>query len=94
MLAPLVIGMLTIWMVRRICRTEFQRLTSFMIKAFVSKVVVYAVYVIVIIGVYSLQPVPFIISFSVYFLVLHLVEAVYFKRLFSDVGRLSREEDR
>ena len=94
MLAPLMIGVVTIWMVRRICSTQPQQLTMFMTRAFVGKMVVYGIYVVVIVGLYSLRPVPFIISFASYFTALHLVEALYFRRLFARIGQLGPEEDR
>ena len=94
MLAPLTIGVVTILMVRRICSTQSRKLTRFMTRAFLGKMVIYGIYVVVILGLYSLRPVPFIISFAGFFTALHFVEALYFRRLFASTGQLGPEEDR
>ncbi len=58
-------------------------LTSVMIAAFAAKLVFFGAYVAVMIGVLSLPPVPFVASFTVAFIVLHLVEAFALRRLFA-----------
>ncbi|MDA2924676.1 hypothetical protein MYX84_02925 [Acidobacteria bacterium AH-259-O06] len=83
MLVPLLVGIATILMVERIYRKESQKLTSFMAKAFLAKMVLYAVYMTLIVGLYSFQPIPFVISFTVYFTGLHMAEALYFRTMFS-----------
>ena len=58
-------------------------LTSVMIAAFAAKLVFFGAYVAVMIGVLSLPAVPFVASFTVAFIVLHLVEAFALRRLFA-----------
>ena len=82
MLLPLGLGVATVAMVTRIYRKEAARLTSAMAGAFFVKMLLCALYVGVVVGVLSFRPVPFAISFTVYFITLHTAEAFYFKSLF------------
>ena len=41
-----------------------EKLTPFLIKAFIGKMLVYGLYIIIIFSFYSFNPIPFIISFS------------------------------
>ena len=82
MLIPLLLGIGTIVLVKRTYQKDARRLTALLTKAFVGKMLLYGVYVAVIVGFYAFQPVPFAISFTVYFTGLHLAEALYLKTLF------------
>jgi hypothetical protein len=53
-----------------------------MIGAFAGKLVFFGAYVGLAIGVLGVQPVPFAVSFTGYFIALHLIEALWLKRLF------------
>jgi len=82
MLAPLVVVCAT-WIVsERVYKANPERLTSVMIGAFAGKLVFFGAYVGLVIGVLRVQPIPFIVSFTSYFIVLHLIEALWLKRLF------------
>ncbi len=83
MLIPLLLAIGTIVLVERTYRKDAPRLTALMTKAFLGKMLLYGVYVAVIVGFYSFQPVPFAISFTVYFTGLHLAEALYFQTMFN-----------
>ncbi len=82
MLSPLLSALGTLILVDRTYRTAPQKLTSLMTQAFMGKMLFYGVYVSVILGFYSFQAVPFAVSFTVYFIGLHLTEALYFQALF------------
>ena len=82
MLSPLLLAIGTLILVARTYRTAPQKLTSLMTQAFMGKMLFYGVYVSVIVGFYSFQAVPFAVSFTVYFIGLHLTEALYFQSLF------------
>lgn len=82
MLAPLVVGIGTVIMVERTARTDVGQLTARMTVAFVAKVLFYGGYVGVIVGLMQVTPVPFVASFTGYFVVLQFTEALYFKSLF------------
>ena len=82
MLAPLVVVSATWLMTERVYRAHPERLTSLMVSAFAGKLMFFGAYVALAIGVFGVQPVPFVVSFAGYFIVLHLIEALLLKRLF------------
>ncbi len=82
MLSPLLSALGTLILVDRTYRKAPQKLTSLMTQAFMGKMLFYGVYVSVIVGFYSFQAVPFTVSFTLYFIGLHLTEALYFQALF------------
>ena len=71
------------WMLtERVYKANPERLTSVMISAFAGKLVFFGAYVGLAIGVLGVQPVPFVVSFTGYFIALHMIEALWLKRLF------------
>jgi hypothetical protein len=58
-----------------------------MATAFVLKMIFFGTYVAVMLRVMRFRPVPFVISFTGYFIGLYLIEALYLKRLFSERSR-------
>jgi hypothetical protein len=83
MLAPLLMAVASWVLAEQTFRARPQALTGLMIGAFGIKLVFFGAYVIVMLRVVRLQAVPFAVSFSSYFIALHLVEAVFLKRLFA-----------
>ena len=83
MTAPLVAGIATILLVERTTRTDIRRLTGRMTLAFVAKMVFYPAYVAVALVGLRLDSFTFLISFTLYFITLHITEALYFKSLFA-----------
>jgi hypothetical protein len=82
MLGPLA-AVLGSWaLMERTYRTSPGRLTSVMIAAFAGKMVFFAVYVMFMLGVLALRPVPFVASFTGHFIGLYGMEAMYLRRLF------------
>ena len=86
MLAPLIVGVATIVMVERTTRNAPRALTSRMTIAFLAKMLFYAAYVSVVLAVVTTTPIPFMVSFTVYFVALQFTEAVYFKTLFTRIS--------
>lgn len=82
MFAPLIIVSATWVLTERVYKTQPERLTSVMIGAFAGKLVFFGAYVGLAIGVLGVEPVPFAASFTGYFIALHVVEALWLKRLF------------
>jgi hypothetical protein len=82
MFAPLIVVSVTWLLTERVYRTNPGRMTSVMISAFAGKLVFFGAYVGLAIGVLGIRPVPFVASFTGYFIALHLVEALWLKRLF------------
>ena len=83
MLAPLLVAVVTGEVVARTFRQSPDRVTAVMIKAFAGKMVFFGAYIALMLLGLSLRPVPFVMSFTAYFIGLHLAEALCLKRLFA-----------
>ena len=82
MFGPLMVVSATWILTERVYRTDPSRLTGLIITAFAGKLVFFGGYVALAIGVLGVQPMPFIASFTGYFITLHMIEALLLKRLF------------
>ncbi|HVH29056.1 MAG TPA: hypothetical protein VM818_20020 [Vicinamibacterales bacterium] len=89
MLGPLLAASGTWLLVEQSRRRNSLGLTAVMFKAFAAKMLLFAAYVIVALKGLRLRPVPFVISFTTYFIVLHLTEALWLRRMFADAHRAS-----
>lgn len=89
MAAPLAAGAATWRLAERTSRRHPERLTAVMIKAFAGKMIFYGAYVVIALKVLPLRPMPFVMSFTGYFIVLHFIEAFCLTRLFA-VAQASR----
>ena len=83
MLGPLIVVSVTWVVTERVFRAHPERLTSVMIGAFAGKLLFFGVYVGLTIGVLGVEPVPFVASLTGYFIALHMIEALWLRRLFS-----------
>jgi hypothetical protein len=88
MLGPLA-GVSATWIaVRRTHRLAPERLMSVMIAGFALKMIFFGVYVAVMLRGLALRPVPFVVSFTAYFIGLYAMEAFFLKvRLKPDMSR-------
>jgi hypothetical protein len=57
--------------------------TSLLIKAFAGKMIFFAAYISLVLTATSVRAVPFVISFTIYFLAFHVTEAICLHRLFT-----------
>ena len=89
MLGPLAMATASWMLVERTYRDTPDRLTSLMVAAFVGKMVFFGAYVIAMLWLLSLPPVPFVASFTSYFIALYTMEALYMRRLFAGDSRAS-----
>jgi hypothetical protein len=89
MLGPLVAASGTWLLVEQSSRRNPPGLTAVMFKAFAVKMLLFAAYVVFALKGLMLSPVPFVISFTTYFIALHLTEALWLRRMFADVNRAS-----
>ena len=83
MLGPLAVVTSTWVMTERTYRRHPERLTAWMIAACAGKMVFFGAYVAIALTVLSLRPIPFVVSFTGYFIGLYLVEALCLRRLFA-----------
>jgi hypothetical protein len=82
MFAPLLVVSVTWVLTERMHKTHPERLTSLMISAFAGKLVFFGAYVGWAVGMLGVEPVPFALSLTGYFIALHMIEALWLKRLF------------
>ena len=82
MLAPLVVAVVSWIVIERTYRSNPERLTRVMVEGLAVKAVFFGAYVAGMLRVIGLRPVPFVVSFTSYFIALHVTEAVLLRRLF------------
>ena len=87
MLGPLAATTGTWVLAERIYRQRAEVLTTVMATAFVAKIAFFGAYIAVVILLLRFRPVPFVVSFTSYFIALYLMEALYLRRLFSERSR-------
>jgi hypothetical protein len=87
MLGPLAAVSGTWFLAEWFYRQRPEALTSLMLTAFVLKMAFFGGYVAVMLSVLRFRPVPFVASFTSYFIALYLMEALYMRRLFSERSR-------
>jgi uncharacterized membrane protein YdfJ with MMPL/SSD domain len=87
MLGPLAATTGTWVLAERIYRHRAQALTTVMATAFVAKIVFFGAYIAVMLLGLRFRPVPFVLSFTGYFIALYLMEALFLRRLFSERSR-------
>jgi hypothetical protein len=90
MLGPLAVATGSWWLVERTYTRTPERLTGTMMGAFAVKMVFFAAYVAFALKGLNLRPAPFVVSFTAYFIALHVTEALYMRRLFAGELRGSR----
>ena len=82
MLAPLVVAVVSWVVVERTYRANPERLMRVMVEGLALKALFFGAYVVGMLRVVGLRPVPFVVSFTSYFIALHVTEAVFLRRLF------------
>ena len=87
MLGPLVAVSGTWFLAEWIYRRRPGELTGLLAVAFVLKMAFFGGYVAVMLSVLRFRPAPFVASFTIYFIALYLMEALYLRRLFSERSR-------
>ena len=86
MLAPLAAAGVSWVLTERTFKRNPEQLTALMIAAFGVKMLFFGVYVGVMVKVVGLRPVPFVVSFTSYFIALYSTEALLLRRLFAGGG--------
>lgn len=83
-IGPLAVASATWVLMQQTYRRDPRLLTPLMLKLFAGKMVFFGVYVAVMLGVLALRPVPFVVSFTISFVALHLIEALSVRRLLNN----------
>ena len=81
MAGPVVVAIGSIMTMDRVSRRNPEGLTRLLIRSFVSKMVVFGLYVALATVLMSLEVVVFVVSFTMYFVLLYLVETFYVYQL-------------
>ena len=82
MLGPLVSAVATWVVVSRTYSAAPERLTGVMMVGFGVKLLFFGIYLVVMLRGLELRPTPFVVSFAAFFITLHVIEALFLKRLF------------
>ena len=82
MVAPLLVTVFSIFWIEKVFKTDKEILTATMAKSFFIKMVLFALYFIIILGFYTFEPIPFVISFTGFFILFYVIEAVFLQKLF------------
>lgn len=86
MAGPLVVAIGSFIMMDRTYRRNPESLSRLLVSGFVCKMVAFGAYVVLATTLLALDAIAFIASFTVYFVVLHIAEAVHLQRLFAANG--------
>ena len=86
MLGPLAAVSATWVLAEWIYRHRPAEMTSLMLAAFLLKAIFFAGYVVIMLRIAGFRPIPFVGSFTGYFIGLYVIEALYLKRMFSNLG--------
>lgn len=90
MVGPLVAAGGSWVMIERTFQRNPARVTPLMYQSLLLKMVFFAAYVVAGIQGLSLHPTAFVVSFAVYFISLHVIEAVWLRKLFASALPVSR----
>jgi hypothetical protein len=77
-------------LIERTMKRDATQVTPMMLKLFAAKMLFFGLYLVLAVLRLGMQPVPFMVSFTMAFVTLYLLEAFYLQRLFADGLRASR----
>jgi hypothetical protein len=84
MLGPLAVAAVSSIVTERTVTSRPERLMGVMVTGLAIKAVFFGVYVAAMLRLMALRPVPFAVSFTAYFIALHVIEVVFMRRLIAD----------
>ncbi len=82
MLAPLLTSIISIIQINNLDKNDPQKITAAITKSFLFKMIFFAVYFIIILSIYDFEPIPFVVSFTGFFILFYVMEAVFLQKLF------------
>ena len=82
MTAPLLVTIISILWIKKVFKIDPEKTTATMTKAFFIKMVLFALYFIIILSIYTFEPNPFVISFTGFFILFYIIEAMFLQNLF------------
>ena len=81
LVGPVLVGFITIFFMIKYSNSRAIRFNKMLVRGFAIKFIFYGVFIITIFTVYSFNPVPFMCSFTVSFIGLHMMEAIVLKKI-------------
>ena len=87
MAGPLASAVVTWIVTERTQRLAPDRVMGVMMAGLAAKMVFFGVYVVALVQFAGLRPVPFVVGFAAFFIGLHVIEALFLKRLFAESTR-------
>ena len=82
MIAPLVVTVFSITWINKVFKADPEKLTAAMTKSFLAKMILFALYFILIFSFYTFEPIPFVVSFTGFFILFYIIEAIFLQKLF------------
>ena len=86
MAGPLLVAAVSWIITKRTYTAAPERLMGVLITGMAIKAVFFGAYVVVMLRILALRPGPFIASFTSYFIALHMMEALFMRRLFANAN--------
>ena len=87
MVAPLGVAVGSWLAIERAHSRAPERVTALMITLFAAKMIVFGAYVAVVVLLFPVERISFVVSFVAQYILLHFLEALYLRRLFSGRNR-------
>ena len=81
MVAPLLLSIVSILWSESSFKKSPQILTNTLIKTFIARAIFFALYFILIFTYYDFEQIPFIISFTSFFMIFYVIEALFLQKL-------------
>ena len=81
LVGPVLVGFITIFFMIKYSNSRAIRFNRMLVRGFAIKFIFYGVFIITIFTVYSFKPIPFMCSFTVSFIGLHMMEAIVLKKI-------------
>ena len=81
LIGPVLVGFITIFYMIKYSNSRAIRFNKMLVRGFAIKFIFYGVFIITIFTVYSFKLVPFMCSFTVSFIGLHMMEAIVLKKI-------------
>jgi hypothetical protein len=82
MIAPLLVTIFSIIWIKKVYKVDPGKVTAIMTKSFFIKMVLFALYFLIILSFYAFEPIPFVISFTGFFILFYIIEAIFLQKLF------------
>ena len=81
LLAPILVGYGTVFFMKKYSNMGMIYFNRMLIKGFAFKFIFYGLFILIIFNVYSFNPIPFMCSFTLSFIGLHMMETIVLKKI-------------